>query len=171
MTRTTFRRVSPLPDEASCDTVASFNGRKGRISPGIPPDGDADTFAVTARIIITEELAGNIALVLVEEGETVAEYFASIHACEQIDGDTLFQVGSLSKWVSAWGVLRYDAPVEEYLSRWKLPESDCDTSGVTAGRLLSHTTDSADRWSGQFLPLYRTLSATHTVFFPDFFAR
>ena len=43
--------------------------------------------------------------------------------------DTVFQVGSISKSVTAWGVMRLvqqgkldlDAPVERYLTRWHLP--------------------------------------------------
>ena len=44
--------------------------------------------------------------------------------------DTVFQVGSISKSVTAWGVMRLvqqrkldlDAPVERYLTRWHLPQ-------------------------------------------------
>ena len=61
--------------------------------------------------------------------------------------DTVFQVGSISKSVTAWGVMRLvqqgkldlDAPVERYLTRWHLPRSPYDADGVTIGRLLSHT--------------------------------
>lgn len=61
--------------------------------------------------------------------------------------DTVFQAASISKSVAAWGVLRLveqgklslDAPVERYLTRWHLPPSDFDPSGVTIRRLLSHT--------------------------------
>ena len=61
--------------------------------------------------------------------------------------DTVFQVGSISKSVTAWGVMRLvqqgkldlDAPVERYLTRWHLPRSPFDADGVTIGRLLSHS--------------------------------
>jgi CubicO group peptidase (beta-lactamase class C family) len=60
---------------------------------------------------------------------------------------TGFSVGSISKAVAAWGVMRLvdqgrlelDAPVERYLTRWHLPPSEFDVSGVTVRRLLSHT--------------------------------
>jgi CubicO group peptidase (beta-lactamase class C family) len=60
---------------------------------------------------------------------------------------TVFQAGSLSKPVSAWGVMRLveegkvdlDAPVSRYLTRWRLPVSRFDPAGVTVRRLLSHT--------------------------------
>ena len=61
--------------------------------------------------------------------------------------DTVFRVGSITKSVTAWGVMRLveqgrmdlDAPVESYLTRWQLPPSAFDSAGVTIGRLLSHT--------------------------------
>ena len=61
--------------------------------------------------------------------------------------ETVFQVASLSKPVTAWGVLRLvaqrklalDAPVESYLTRWHLPPSEFDHAEVTLRRLLNHT--------------------------------
>jgi CubicO group peptidase (beta-lactamase class C family) len=61
--------------------------------------------------------------------------------------DTLFQVASISKVLTAWGVMRLveagklelDAPVERYLTRWRLPPSAYDPAGVTVRRLLSHS--------------------------------
>jgi CubicO group peptidase (beta-lactamase class C family) len=60
---------------------------------------------------------------------------------------SVFQLASASKPVSAWGVMKLveddrlalDAPVQRYLTRWHLPASPFDTSGVTVRRLLSHT--------------------------------
>lgn len=61
--------------------------------------------------------------------------------------DTVFRVASVSKSVTAWGVMRLvqqgrlalDAPVDRYLTRWHLPPSRHDADGVTIGRLLSHS--------------------------------
>lgn len=61
--------------------------------------------------------------------------------------ETVFNIGSISKTLAAWGFmelveqgeLELDAPIEGYLTRWKLPESEFDASGVTLRRLLSHT--------------------------------
>ena len=61
--------------------------------------------------------------------------------------DTVFQVASISKSVTAWGVMRLveeglvdlDAPVSTYLTRWELPSSEYDARGVTVRRLLSHS--------------------------------
>ncbi len=61
--------------------------------------------------------------------------------------DAVFQVGSVSKLVASLGVMRLveqgaldlDAPVETYLSRWRLPPSPFGTTGVTPRTILSHT--------------------------------
>ncbi len=61
--------------------------------------------------------------------------------------NTLFNIGSISKTVAAWGLLRLvedgkldlDAAVGRHLSRWQLPPSEFDHSRVTLRRLLSHT--------------------------------
>ena len=61
--------------------------------------------------------------------------------------ETVFQVGSISKSLTAWGVLHLveqelvalDAPVEHYLRRWHLPESFYEANEVTVRRLLSHS--------------------------------
>lgn len=60
---------------------------------------------------------------------------------------TAFNVGSISKSVTAWGVMRLvqegrvklDAPVSGYLTRWKIPPSEFNSDAVTVRRLLSHT--------------------------------
>jgi CubicO group peptidase (beta-lactamase class C family) len=61
--------------------------------------------------------------------------------------DSVFQLASISKSVTAWCVLRLveqglldlDAPVEPRLTRWRWPPSAFDDDGVTVRRLLSHT--------------------------------
>lgn len=118
----------------------------------IAPRGDVDAFGEAARLVAEDRLAGNIAMALLSEGRVVAQHFASIAAEERIAADTVFQVASLSKWVTAWGVwalvdrglVDLDAPVETYLTRWRLPPSAYDHDGVTIRRLLSHTSGLVD---------------------------
>jgi CubicO group peptidase (beta-lactamase class C family) len=60
---------------------------------------------------------------------------------------TRFQVGSLSKPVTAWGavtlaergILPLDAPLTGVLHPWPLPPSREDADGITTRRILSHT--------------------------------
>ncbi len=74
--------------------------------------------------------------------------FADLRKAIRVTARTLFNVGSVSKTVAAWGLLalvehradlELDAPVERYLTRWHIPESEFDVNAVTFRRLLSHT--------------------------------
>ncbi len=116
----------------------------------LAPTGEARQFLSAAIGELDKESNGNAAFVLVENGEPMGEHFVSRGAA--IDRDTQFQVASLSKWISAWGVmtlvekgaLDLDAPVSRYLTRWSLPESAFDNDQVTVRRLLSHTAGLTD---------------------------
>jgi CubicO group peptidase (beta-lactamase class C family) len=118
----------------------------------IAPRGDVHAFAASSRDIVDGRLTGNLAMIVLDGGHPVADYYASIDPEEAVGGDTLFQAASLSKWVTAWGVMSLvdrdivdlDAPVETYLTRWRLPASEFDHDGVTVRRLLSHTAGLVD---------------------------
>lgn len=64
-----------------------------------------------------------------------------------ITPESRFQLASLSKPLTAWGVmalvqagdLDLDTPVSAYLTRWTPPASDYDPDEITVRRLLSHT--------------------------------
>ncbi len=72
---------------------------------------------------------------------------ADVKNARVVDQQTGFNIGSVSKTVTAWGIMKLcsegkldlDAPVSQYLSRWKLPESQFSVDKVTMRRLLSHT--------------------------------
>jgi CubicO group peptidase (beta-lactamase class C family) len=74
--------------------------------------------------------------------------------------ETVFQAGSVSKPVTAWGVMKLvekgrldlDAPVERYLTRWHLPPSEFDNDQVTIRRLLSHTAGTSVKGYAGFDP-------------------
>jgi CubicO group peptidase (beta-lactamase class C family) len=112
--------------------------------------GDTSAFVDAAKQLIDSRNHGNTAFQLIEHGMPRDEYFVSIG--DPVGPATLFQVASLSKWVSAWGVMTLvesgkvdlDAPVSRYLTRWKLPQSEFDNDGVTVRRLLSHTAGLTD---------------------------
>lgn len=112
--------------------------------------GDPAAFAAAAVETAHAARPGNFALVLIEDGQPAAEHFASIG--RPVDRDTLFQVASVSKWLTAIGVMslvdagrvELDAPVDSYLRRWKLPPSEHDNRQVTVRRVLSHTAGLTD---------------------------
>lgn len=111
--------------------------------------GDVPAFTAAATRIIDKDTRGNAAFVLIERGRPVAQVYRS--RGRAVGPDTIFQVASVSKWLTAWGVMKLveegrldlDAPVSRYLKRWRLPDSP-DNSKVTVRRLLSHTAGLTD---------------------------
>lgn len=90
------------------------------------------------------------AVALIEGGEVTLMRgygFADGDTGHPVTPETIFQIGSISKTVAAWGVthlveageVELDAPIESIVTRWRLPESEFDASEVTIRRLLSHT--------------------------------
>jgi CubicO group peptidase (beta-lactamase class C family) len=108
---------------------------------------------------------GSAALVLVRGGKIAAEHGfgvanAETRAAVRAD-QTLFQLASVSKAVTAWGVMKLveegrlglDEPVMRRLKRWRFPGSEAHRDKVTVRHLLSHTAG-LDEGSGLggFLP-------------------
>lgn len=116
----------------------------------IAESGDPATFEIAAKEIAEQRKTGNMSFVLLEGGASVADFHLSNG--EGVNGQTVFQVASLGKWLTAWGIMalveegkiNLDAPVSTYLKRWQLPASEYDASGVTVRRLLSHTAGLGD---------------------------
>ncbi len=78
----------------------------------------------------------------------IANYgFASIEDKQPVTKNTVFQIASISKPISTWGVMKLvekdlidlDAPIENYLKKWHLPPSKFNHDKITMRRLLSHT--------------------------------
>ncbi len=111
----------------------------------IAPPGDQATFLQSVATRLGDDGPPNAAVTLVHEGEVGQPLF--IYRDRPIGEDTLFQVMSISKWVTAWTVLtlvesetlELNAPIRRYLASWQLPESEYDVDGITVRRLLSHT--------------------------------
>ncbi|MGK0386321.1 MAG: CubicO group peptidase (beta-lactamase class C family) [Patiriisocius sp.] len=90
------------------------------------------------------------AIAIIENGEIILQKgygYSNIDKKTKITTTTGFNIGSISKTIAAWGVMKLvqegkidlDAPAEKYLTRWHLPESEFDSDKVTIRRLLSHT--------------------------------
>ncbi|MEM6646788.1 MAG: serine hydrolase domain-containing protein [Bacteroidota bacterium] len=134
-----------------CWTVfVGFGLVEGFLLRPLTSDDTPEGFIAAADDLVQDAFVGNMALVLLDDAEVIGQYFHSVDA--PITDTTAFQVASISKWVTAWGVfalvergaLDLDAPVSTYLTRWQLPESDYDNDAVTIRRLLSHTAGFVD---------------------------
>ena len=112
--------------------------------------GNTAGFMAAATKVVDAENTGNAVFAVIDHGSVHGVHAVCVG--EAVNVDTVFQVASLSKWVTAWGVmalvqqgkLDLDAPVGTYLTRWTLPESKFDNDKVTARLLLSHTAGLTD---------------------------
>ena len=108
---------------------------------------------------------GSAVLALVHAGRIAAEHGFGVANAETqapVKTDrTLYQVASVSKAVTAWGVMKLveegrlglDEPVVRHLTRWRFPGSDAHRDKVTVRHLLSHTAGLDDGLGyGGFLP-------------------
>ena len=109
-----------------------------------------EAFIEAAKERIDEEFVGNFAMTLIDNGKISKNYF--YFKDQPINENTVFPVASISKWVTSFGVLKLveqgkldlDKPIDNYLTRWHLPESEFDNSKVTARKLLSHSSGLID---------------------------
>lgn len=87
-------------------------------------------------------------IVLVHEGEIIwskAYGYADTDSGRKMDVDAICRVESISKSLTAWGVIKLvnqglvdlDAPLSSYLNSWQLPESEFSENEITVRRLLS----------------------------------
>jgi CubicO group peptidase (beta-lactamase class C family) len=129
--------AAAVPGASAAPPAAGLDGFTGQL------DREHQDWLSTGRV-------PGAAIALVRDGKTawVGGYGQADPARgTQVSPGTVFQVGSISKPVTAWGVLRLvdkgqldlDAPVESYLTRWHLPASPYDTDGITIRRLLTHS--------------------------------
>jgi CubicO group peptidase (beta-lactamase class C family) len=111
---------------------------------------EVNSFTKAVQHKIDNEFTGNFAMALIKNGKVEKEHFHSIN--KPVDRNTIFQISSMSKFVSAAGVLKLvemgkldlDTPVNQYLKRWQLPPSSFDNNEVTVRMLLSHTAGLTD---------------------------
>jgi len=112
--------------------------------------GDTAAFMDAAIRLGNDQSRGNIALVLMRNGVVFKDHFQP--SIDPVDRDTLFPLASMSKWITAYGVMQLveankidlDTPVSSQLTRWNLPVGKYDNNGVTPRRLLSHTAGLTD---------------------------
>ncbi len=105
--------------------------------------------SAAAPLLLEKYRSPGVAVALLDGDDTVFHFegFENLEDAIPVSESTIFQFCSISKAVSAWGIMRLvdeglldlDTPVAHYLKRWHLPASEFDNDGVTARRLLSHT--------------------------------
>ena len=130
--------------------VAASGAFRGWWLTPIAPKGNARAFMDAAIAMADAQSRGNIAIVLMRDGEVFAETFEP--SVDSVDRDTRFPLASMSKWFAAYGVMQLvqagtidlDAPVSTYLKQWKLPVGTFNNDSVTVRRLLSHTAGLTD---------------------------
>jgi CubicO group peptidase (beta-lactamase class C family) len=116
----------------------------------ITSKADPRNFMDAAIDVLDIRNVGNVAMVLIEDGEVYEEYFDAVS--QEIDSDTIFPTASMSKWVAALGVMKLvqtgkidlDVSISTYLTRWQLPPSEFENDDVTVRQLLSHTSGLSD---------------------------
>jgi CubicO group peptidase (beta-lactamase class C family) len=130
--------------------IIFFGTQNGWWHKPIAEQGHPKAYINAVKEELNEQFVGNLALAVIKNGLVEDEEFHT--AGKPVDRNTVFQIASLSKWVSAFGVMKLveegklnlDAPVSKYLTRWKLPASEFNNDGVTVRRLLSHTAGLTD---------------------------
>lgn len=91
-----------------------------------------------------------VSMALVQDGRIVwsqAFGYADIESGRRMTTDTVCRVQSISKPVTAWGVMKLaergeidlDNPVSYYLKNWRLPASEFSEEKTSVRQLLSHT--------------------------------
>lgn len=100
--------------------------------------------------LMTEYSVPGVGILIIKQGEIFwkkAYGFADIERKRKLTIDAICRAESISKSVTAWGVMKLaerglvhlDDPVQKHLGSWTLPESNYDTDGITIRRLLSHS--------------------------------
>jgi CubicO group peptidase (beta-lactamase class C family) len=116
----------------------------------ITSQNTSEAFIEATKEKIDEEFVGNFAMTLIENGKVAKNFFYSVD--QPVNENTVFPVASVSKWVTSFGILKLveqgkldlDTPIDHYLTRWHLPESEFDNKKVTVRKLLSHSSGLVD---------------------------
>lgn len=108
------------------------------------------TFDENIPTALKENKVPGLALAIIKNGNVVFKKgygFSDIDRKKKVNAKTGFNIGSISKMFTAWGIMKLveegkiklDAPVSDYITKWKLPTSEFDEKKVTIRNLLQHT--------------------------------
>lgn len=150
--------------------IAAYGAFHGWWLRPIAVRGDTPAFMQAAATMAQAQSEGNVAFVLLRHGEVFAEQYTP--SIDPVNRDTRFPLASMSKWMTAYGVMQLvqagrldlDAPVSNYLTQWQLPAGPFDAKQVTIRRLLSHTAGLTDGLGfGEYLPSDSVPSLSETL--------
>ncbi|MCO4822550.1 MAG: beta-lactamase family protein [Flavobacteriaceae bacterium] len=108
------------------------------------------TLDVTTPEALQVNKVPGLAIAIIKEGEVIIKKgygFANVAQGTKVETNTGFNIGSISKTFTAWGIMKLveegkiylDNSAAVYISNWKLPASEFDASKVTIRNLLQHT--------------------------------
>lgn len=131
--------------------IAFWGGLQGWWLSPVADKNDSKTFEEFATHQLLSHNKGSSAFVLLQNGQVRYEYYAS--PTNKVDKNTLFAAASLSKLITALGVIQLanknyislNAPVNSYLSKWKIPSNEFNANDITVAQLLSHTSGLSDQ--------------------------
>lgn len=103
----------------------------------------------TSQLLEKNNVPG-LAIAIIHKGQVIIKKgygFSDVKSGIEVDEKTGFNIGSISKMFTAWGImslveegkLSLDDPMSKYISNWKLPQSEFDSRKITIKNLLEHT--------------------------------
>jgi CubicO group peptidase (beta-lactamase class C family) len=142
-----------------------------KIKPGVSLDQFKDHMDVLLPDLMDAYTIAGVNISLVKDSQIVwskSYGYADINDQHPLTVDTPMSVQSISKSVTAWGVLKLvadglldlDAPVMNYLKDWQFPQTKYSVDNVTTRALLSHT---AGMPLGDFTDVYAPNQAMPTL--------
>src|SRR5262245_1700499 len=116
----------------------------------VNPDSLETELDILVPKLLYEQSVPGVSIAIVQGGTIIMAKgygFSNKNKGTPVKPETHFQIGSVSKTLTAWGVMKLverglvelDAPVDGYLKRWHLPKTEFDNKQVTLRRVLSHT--------------------------------
>ncbi len=142
-----FRRLgAALPLLICCSSSLAVQG----IEPHTPLRDFTDHLDKQITALMKDYEIPGVNIAVIKKGETVwskAYGYADVAQGRKMTTDTRCRVESISKPVTAWGVMKLveqgkmelDKPAVSYLKNWNFPESKFPAEQITVRQLLSHT--------------------------------
>lgn len=108
------------------------------------------TLDISTPIALKEHNVPGMAIAIIKNDQVIIKKgygFSDAALGIKVDTQTGFNIGSISKMFTAWGIMKMvedgkldlDAPYSDYTKDWKLPASEFDVNKVTIRNLLQHT--------------------------------